>query len=222
MHPFFPTWNDFARLERKVDLVVSLLHLTLSQEIRMDANVATIKQQIADLSTEVQQETDGEVALAKAFDGLIKQVSDLVSQLKVATANAGNPQDLADIASGLTAVLTAVHENRLKDAVLANTAIDPNAPPVTPPVQPAPAPSIVSISPTSGAATGGDTVTITGTGFTDALGVMFGDVPAASFMVNDDTSITAVTAPAAAPGSVSVVVNGPTGTSAENPQFTVA
>lgn len=188
----------------------------------MDANVATIKQQIADLSTEVSQETDGEVALAKAFDGLIKQVSDLASQLKVATANAGNPQDFADIASGLTAVLTAVHENRLKDAVLANTAIDPNAPPATPPIQPAPTPSVASISPVSGAAAGGDTVTISGTGFADAIAVNFGAAAAASFTVNDDNTITAVSPAGTAGISAAVTVTGPTGTSAETPQFNYA
>lgn len=53
-------------------------------------------------------------------------------------------------------------------------------------------PLITSFSPTSGVA--GTTVTITGTGFTGVTSVHFGGMPAASFVVNSSTSITAVTA----------------------------
>jgi cysteine-rich repeat protein len=84
-----------------------------------------------------------------------------------------------------------------------------------------PAPRVIGISGTSGPATGGTTVTITGTGFTDATAVSFGDTPAASFVVNGDTSITA-TAPAASAGTVDVTVTTAGGTSAAdaNDQFT--
>lgn len=52
------------------------------------------------------------------------------------------------------------------------------------------APSITSFSPTSAAV--GATVTLTGTGFTGATKVLFGLVPATTFNVVSDTSITAV------------------------------
>ena len=51
-----------------------------------------------------------------------------------------------------------------------------------------PAPVVTSISPTSGPAAGGTTVTITGTAFTGATGVKFGTTPASSFTVNSATT----------------------------------
>jgi len=72
------------------------------------------------------------------------------------------------------------------------------------------APVISSISPAQGPSTGGNTVTITGTGFTGATAVMFGTTPA-TFTVVNSTQITA-TAPAApvAPAAVTVVTPGGT------------
>ena len=72
------------------------------------------------------------------------------------------------------------------------------------------APVISGISPTSGPTSGGNTITITGTGFTAATAVMFGSTSAV-FTVNSATQITA-TAPAGT-GSVSVTVTTPGGTS---------
>jgi hypothetical protein len=64
-------------------------------------------------------------------------------------------------------------------------------------------------------------VTISGDGFTGANAVDFGSVPAASYTVNGDTSITAV-APVAAGGTVDITVTTAGGTSASsaNDQFT--
>jgi sugar lactone lactonase YvrE len=56
---------------------------------------------------------------------------------------------------------------------------------------PAP-PAVTGVSPGSGPTAGGTTVTITGTGFTGATNVKFGTVAAASFTVDSDTQITAV------------------------------
>ena len=72
------------------------------------------------------------------------------------------------------------------------------------------APVVNGISPTSGPTAGGNTVTITGTGFTGATSVLFGSVSAA-FTVVSATQITA-TAPAGT-GSVSITVTTPGGTS---------
>ncbi|WP_167332668.1 putative Ig domain-containing protein [Rhizobium freirei] len=83
-----------------------------------------------------------------------------------------------------------------------------------------PVPTISSISPTSGPATGGTTVTITGTDLTAATAVTFGATAAAGFTVNSATSITA-TAPAGT-GTVDVRVTTSGGTSATSAadQFT--
>ena len=72
--------------------------------------------------------------------------------------------------------------------------------------------TVTAISPMAGTIMGGTTVTITGTGFTSATEVYFGDVGASSFTVNSATSITA-TAPAAAVGTVDIEVVTPVGIS---------
>jgi hypothetical protein len=73
--------------------------------------------------------------------------------------------------------------------------------------------SVSSLGTTSGSSAGGTSVTINGSYFTGAFSVMFGDVPAADFTVNSDSSITA-TSPAQASGTVDVVVTTYSGTSA--------
>ena len=73
-----------------------------------------------------------------------------------------------------------------------------------------PAPTIASLSPTSGTTLGGTTVTISGAHLTGATSVTFGGVAATNVVVVSDTSITAVT-PARTAGAKSVVVTTPAG-----------
>ncbi|HRO01235.1 MAG TPA: autotransporter domain-containing protein, partial [Nitrobacter sp.] len=72
------------------------------------------------------------------------------------------------------------------------------------------APSIISVTPNTGPATGGTPVTITGTNFTGATAVTFGGTAATSITVINDSTITATT-PAHAAGSVAVAVTTPGG-----------
>ncbi len=74
-------------------------------------------------------------------------------------------------------------------------------------------PTVTAIAPSSGPATGGTSVTITGTGFMPGSTVQFGTLPAAQVTVNSTTSITAV-APAGLAGMVHVTVITPDGASA--------
>ncbi|WP_329409986.1 IPT/TIG domain-containing protein [Nocardia vinacea] len=73
-------------------------------------------------------------------------------------------------------------------------------------------PTLSGITPSSGPATGGTVVVITGTGLTGATGVTFGAIPAILFAVNSDTQITALV-PAGAAGTVQVTVTTAGGTS---------
>ncbi|WP_327287385.1 IPT/TIG domain-containing protein [Streptomyces sp. NBC_01198] len=73
------------------------------------------------------------------------------------------------------------------------------------------APSLISVSPNQGPATGGNTVVLTGTGLTGATAVTFGTHAATSYTVNSATQITAV-APAGT-GAVPVTVTTTGGTS---------
>jgi hypothetical protein len=74
------------------------------------------------------------------------------------------------------------------------------------------APTVTSVNPTSGPVAGGDTVTVTGSGFTGAIGVSFGTVAASNLVVANDNQLT-VTSPPAAAGTVHVSVTTPAGTS---------
>lgn len=186
-----------ARLDAKLDVALPLIRLILKGELAVSKELDT-------LSAEVSQ-ADTVMASAVA----------LIQGLAVQIANAGtDPQKLQALTVSLTN-----SANSLAAAVAANTAAGNEPPPDQTPV---PVPSIASISPVSGAAAGGDTVTITGAGLTGATGVSFGNIDAASFSVDSDTQITAVS-PAEAAGSVNIVVTGPGGASTQVPSpFTFA
>ena len=77
------------------------------------------------------------------------------------------------------------------------------------------APTVTGLSPTSGPATGGTAVTITGTGFTGATEVDFGTTAATGLVVVNDTTIT-VNSPAGN-GIADVTVKTPNGVSAVSP-----
>ena len=66
-------------------------------------------------------------------------------------------------------------------------------------------PTITSVSPNSGPAAGGNTVTITGTNLSDTANITFGTKAATTFTVNSSTSITA-TVPAGTAGAVVLTV----------------
>jgi hypothetical protein len=66
-------------------------------------------------------------------------------------------------------------------------------------------PAVTKVSPTSGPAAGGTTVTITGVQFHGATAVTFGATPATTFTVVSPTAITAVAPPGAA-GSIDIRV----------------
>ncbi len=74
-------------------------------------------------------------------------------------------------------------------------------------------PAIDSFSTSMGSAAGGTVVTITGARLNGASELLFGDVPATSYIIESDTVIAAVAPPEAA-GVVDVSVVTPTGTSA--------
>ncbi len=78
------------------------------------------------------------------------------------------------------------------------------------------APNVTGVNPTSGEVVGGDTVTVTGSGFTGATEVSFGTIAASSPVVVSDNQLT-VTSPPAPAGTVHVSVTTPAGTSAATP-----
>ena len=79
-----------------------------------------------------------------------------------------------------------------------------------------PAPTVTDVTPASGPLAGGNTVTITGTGFSTATGVTFGVLPATSPTITSDTEIQATVPAATTADAVHVHVTNPGGTSAES------
>ncbi|MFE7745986.1 beta strand repeat-containing protein [Nocardia sp. NPDC057455] len=71
-------------------------------------------------------------------------------------------------------------------------------------------PTLTGVSPNQGPTSGGNTVTLTGTGLTGATTVTFGATPATSFAVVSATQITAVVPPGFA-GAVNITVTTPGG-----------
>ncbi len=74
-------------------------------------------------------------------------------------------------------------------------------------------PVVSSLNFSSEPAEGGDSISISGSGFTGATGVHFGSVPAAGFTVEDDDDVSAVIPPGNAGTTVDVMVTTPLGTS---------
>ncbi|MFE9093547.1 IPT/TIG domain-containing protein [Streptomyces sp. NPDC007264] len=83
-----------------------------------------------------------------------------------------------------------------------------------------PAPVVSSLAPASGPTLGGTTVTLTGSGLTYTDEVLFGGVPV-PFAAVSDTKVVAVT-PGGTPGTVTVVVRTPAGTTSGIPYQYVA
>ena len=73
-------------------------------------------------------------------------------------------------------------------------------------------PAVTAVTPNSGSTNGGDTVTITGSGFSGATAVTFGSTAAPAFTVLSDTTIVA-TAPAESAATIDITVTTPSGTS---------
>jgi hypothetical protein len=85
------------------------------------------------------------------------------------------------------------------------------------------APVVTGVNPDRGSvAAGGETVTVTGTGFTGATQVSFGAVAALDLAVASDTQLTVTSPPPTTGGTVDVTVTNPAGTSARTvaDQFT--
>ena len=76
------------------------------------------------------------------------------------------------------------------------------------------APVVTGVSPASGLMAGGETVTVTGSGFTNATKVSFGTVTTTNLTVASDTQLTVPSPAATTSGTVDVTVTTPAGTSA--------
>lgn len=205
--------NDRAiilSIEQGFNRIESLLRLVLRREsnlINEGTHIMTVLDDIqADqdaTNAALTNETDVVTAVKTALDKQTAKIAELLSDLAAAGVDAGR---LDAVKAKGEAILATTNNLTTALAAIANT--DKAAPPADPSE-----PVITSISPASGAVAGGDTVSISGGGFTGATDVSFGNVAGTGLTVNSDTSIS-VTTPAGTAGDATVVVTTPVGISA--------
>ena len=122
---------------------------------------------------------------------------------------------IASVGAAIAFYFSSSAGDKTRADILKAVAISQGAPPAS-------APTVTGISPTAGAAVGGDTVTVTGTGFTGATAINFGSIAATNLSVASDTQLTVTSPASSASGAVDVTVTTPAGTSATSAadQFT--
>jgi alpha-tubulin suppressor-like RCC1 family protein len=147
---------------------------------------------VSGLSTAVTIAANGQHSLALLGDGTVMAWGEN-KYGELGDGSAGEPSDVPVAVSGLSAV-AGIAAGGFHDLALGE-----------------PIPTVTSVSPAVGPRTGETTVTVTGSGFSDASAVKFGASNAVSFTINSATSITAVSP--AGTGVVDVTVSAPAGTS---------
>jgi hypothetical protein len=160
---------------------------TLDVAVNINGNPATTEFAIQETSTGNYVQADGSLA---------------AGQIWQTTATWGTRT-----VTGLTTGTTYIFQVKARNGASTETAFGATTSGVA-----VPPPTVTGISPSSGPASGGSTVTITGANLTAATAVKFGAVHATGYTVNSATQITA-TAPVGS-GSVHITVTTAGGTSA--------
>lgn len=193
---------------RQLDRIEALLRLVLRSShtlIHMENFQMTIIEDIAAVEEQtlvrLASISNAHTAVKAALDAQTEKIAQLTSDLLGAVNSGASPGQLQAVLDKANAILAASDNAAVAAAALLNTGSGES-----PPVDEEPAVAkIASISPTSGTEAGGDTVSIFGSGFGDTKDVTFGGV-SASFTINNDTSISAISPPGT--GSADVVVVG--------------
>lgn len=148
--------------------------------------------------------------LLERIDALMSAIDDLTAAV---SANTQVTAQLVAQGSGSNdaAIAAAATQLDTNNAALLKLVTSSTTPPVEG------IPTVIGVSPGSGPAAGGESVTIVGTNFTGATGVNFGSIAAASFTVSDDSHIVAVTEASPVTGNVDVTVANGSGTSLVSP-----
>ncbi|MFJ4792546.1 IPT/TIG domain-containing protein [Kitasatospora purpeofusca] len=155
------------------------------------------------------------VYVANANAGNVAVIDTATNTVTGTTAVGSGPVGVAVDRVGGSAYVTNSGSNTVSVIDTATGTVTRTVPVGTTPfgvtVTPAPV-AVTAITPTQGPASGGGTVTLTGTGLAGAGAVSFGGTPATDVTVVDDLTVTA-TVPAHAAGPVDVTVTTPAGTS---------
>ena len=223
--PMLFSYRDGMRLEAKIDALlkhadieINLERFSLQQEANMAKTIADIETAAAATLAKANAEGDAITAIAGVISDVKAQNATLIQELADAV-NSGNQAEIDTAFANLSAANDKLDANAIAEASLEGT--NPPAPVVVPPVttNPAPvpgAPPIVSaITPATGLAAGGETVTIVGSNLSGIMGVTFGGTAAPSVAPDHSGSLTVTTPPGN--GQVDVIVTTSGGTSAPVP-----
>lgn len=123
---------DHERTDRVIGLLEQILtrvKLLQAQGGRMTTNVKEIQDKLAEISADVESETDIVTSIDLAFTGQNALILDLGAQLKAALEN-NDPAALQAVLDSLTTIgeTNARNKQRLIDAVVKNTPADPEPP----------------------------------------------------------------------------------------------
>ena len=146
-------------------------------------------------------------AQAKALADLNTALTDIADAISA---------EIAALQAALTASAQPDDSGQIEAAVTNLNALTASLKASIPAAAPA-KPTITSISPTSGPAAGGSTVSVVGTGLTGATGVTVGGTAATGLTVAGDTSASFITP--AGTGSAPVVITTPGGTNDNSTLF---
>jgi hypothetical protein len=211
-HPVPPPW--VRHLDEKLNRLEALQRWSLHKIGEQIMGLVTIDQdELNSFATQLETQVTAVTTAAATVTDAAGVLAGYITQL---LANQATPIPAADetaISQAFSDISSAA--SSLGTAVGGVVALEP---PVVVPPPPPVLPVVSAVAPAEGSDLGGDTVVLTGSGFTGALTVFFGSAPAASFTVDSDTQVTAVS-PAGSDGSVDVTVTTSAGVSAAGSSF---
>jgi hypothetical protein len=181
--------------------IENLLRLVLEQTEATLERVTKVYQRQEKLMANIDDIEADEAKLRDSIGKLITLAGQMLAELQTLASSPVVP-------AAVQAKIDDLHAKFTSDLNDVTSAISADSTPIIPPpaTGPQPAPTISDVEPASGVA--GDQVTITGSAFTGATGLDFGNAPVAStdFHVTSDTSIMA-TVPAGGSGRVTVTTS---------------
>src|ERR1035437_812817 len=116
----FASYQDFKRLEYKVDAILADLHIIYKQETIEMATLADIQTKAAAILASAQAETNAVTALTTAWQANQTQLVQLKADLDAALAG-NNPTTIQTASDNLDAGIIAINANDVAIAALTNT-----------------------------------------------------------------------------------------------------
>jgi hypothetical protein len=212
---FIPTFYDLRRADQwRSDQQSKLLGKMVDAASVKGLSVEDVRQ----IASAMNAPPRGAQGLTQALIGLIVTTLVGIALLATLVSTAGDSSDLRKtIITALLSILATI-AGFYFGARTAQISSEQASRPPTPTGGPTtgPAVTVTKVDPDNGGTGGNQAVTVTGSGFSNAIAVRFGTEVASNLTVTSDSQLT-VTSPKGAAGQVHVTVTTPAGTSAITP-----